>query len=391
MVAEESQSNSSDIDTRMAMSANADIIDNGTGVEQEIVDADQSIIEPFDPKMIRVETRPSTIDLLLARVKHGELNLAPGFQRKAGIWKEAAQSKLIESILIRIPLPAFYIDATDDERWLVVDGLQRLTALKRFVLEESLKLTGLEFLSDLHGKTYNNLPRSLQRRIDETQVTVYLIEKGTPPAVKFNIFKRINTGGLPLSAQEIRHALNQGQASDCLVELADSKEFKAATNNGVRDERMTDRECVLRCLAFMIVPYTEYKVPDLDNFLNNTMAAMNKMPKHEVDLLKYRFTRTMTAASLIFGPDAFRKRLHRNDARKPINRALFEAWSVNLDRLTDEQLRLLEERKDQVIDKFSSLMRKPEFDSAISQGTGDINRVRVRFGMVHRLIVEVLE
>ena len=367
------------------------VVDNGTGVESEIVDADQSIVEPFDPKMIRVETRPSTIDLLLARVKHGELDLAPGFQRKAGIWKEAAQSKLIESILIRIPLPAFYIDATDDERWLVVDGLQRLTALRRFVLDESLSLTGLEFLSDLHGKTYKDLPRNLQRRIDETQVTVYLIEKGTPPAVKFNIFKRINTGGLPLSAQEIRHALNQGQASECLVELADSREFKEATNNGVRDERMTDRECVLRCLAFMIVPYTDYRVPDLDNFLNNTMAAMNKMPKHEVDSLKYRFTRAMTAASLIFGRDAFRKRFHRDDARKPINRALFEAWSVNLDRLGEEQLHLLEGRKDQVIDKFIALMGKPEFDSAISQGTGDINKVRIRFGQVQDLINEVLQ
>src|SRR5215813_1740498 len=93
------------------------IADNGTGVELEDTNVDERIIEPFDPSLIRVDTRPMTIDLLRLRIEYNELDLAPDFQRKAGIWKDEAQSRLIESMLIRIPLPAFYMDATNDEKW----------------------------------------------------------------------------------------------------------------------------------------------------------------------------------------------------------------------------------------------------------------------------------
>lgn len=134
-------------------------------------DEDESIIQPFDPELIRVETRPMTIDLLLRRISYEELDLTPDFQRKDGIWNPRTKSRLIESILIRIPLPAFYMDATDEDKWVVIDGLQRLTTLKMFVNDQSLKLSDLEFLTHLEGKTFNDLPRNLQRRINETQVT----------------------------------------------------------------------------------------------------------------------------------------------------------------------------------------------------------------------------
>lgn len=370
-------------------------IDSGTGVEAEEIESEEIggeelITEPFDPTLIRVETKPMTIDLVLARIRENEIDLKPGFQRKAGIWKEPAQSRLIESILIRIPLPAFYMDATNDEKWLVVDGLQRLTTLKRFVIDKTLQLTGLEFLKQLNGKTFDDLPRNFRRRIVETQVTVYLIEKQTPPKVKFTIFKRINTGGLPLSAQEIRHALNQGKVTELLARLANSSEFKQATDNGIRDDRMADRECVLRFLSFTITPYTEYRVKDFDNFLNERMADINKMSDQKREALGHQFRRAMVAAFDIFGKDAFRKRYGKNAARYPINKALFEIWSVNLNRLNDNQLRILKERKDVVIEKFITLMNNREFDNAISQGTGDIKKVELRFRKVEQLTMEVL-
>jgi len=259
------------------------IADGDTGIEQEEGD-DYSfeIVEPFDPTLIRVDTKPTIIDSILKRIRHNEINLQPDFQRKGGIWTDKAQSRLIESILVRIPLPAFYMDATSDDEWLVVDGLQRLHTLDRFVIKNELKLKNLEFLTELNGKTYDDLSRNLQRRIEETTLIVYLIEKGTPSNVKYNIFKRINTGGLPLSQQEIRHALNPGVVNKLLLNLSKSSEFKRATNYSIRDRRMADQEFVLRYLAFTIQSYNKYKsIGDLDSFLNEALVLLNDSSKQK--------------------------------------------------------------------------------------------------------------
>ncbi len=361
-----------------------------TGVETEGEDEDDNpIIEPFDPTLIRVATLTATVDLLISRLKNKEIDLAPGFQRKGGIWTDKAQSRLIESLLIKIPLPAFYMDATDDDKWLVVDGLQRLTALKRFVIEQTLQLSGMEFLYQLNGKTFDQLPRALQRRILETQVTVYQIEKGTPSGVKFNIFKRINTGGMPLSAQEIRHALNQGPVTDFLMTLASSEEYKRATSNSIRSDRMADREFALRFLAFALSPPSEYKAKDFDSFLNDTMKTLNHSPSQKREELNQRFRRSMQGAHDIFGKYAFRK---RTDSRiQPINKPLFEACSVCIDALSDQQLKDVVHRKSKVEEKMILLLQDTDFNNAISLSTGDVRKIRLRFSAIGNLFAEVLK
>lgn len=354
---------------------------------------EDSITQPFDPEKIRVDTRPYTIDLLLNRIKYGELNLSPDFQRADNIWNSKTKSRLIESILVRIPLPAFYMDATDEDKWVVIDGLQRLTTLKQFAIDKSLRLSELEFL-ELNDKNFDDLPRNLQRRITETQVTVYLIEKGTPNEVKFNIFRRINTGGLPLSLQEIRHALNQGKSANLLKRLSNLKEFKKATANSISGQRMADREFILRFLAFFINSYHDYKATEFDSFLSDVMKTINKMDEKEINALENQFVKAMFTAYEIFGDDAFRKRYRIDAPRSPINKALFESWAVNLSKLNVEQSSNLIKKKDIVKAKFIDLMNdrdiEPRFDSAISQGTGDIRKVKRRFSAIEQLIQEVL-
>lgn len=365
-------------------------VDTGTGLDSEDNGDNDKITEPFDPALIRVDTRSMTIDLLSSRIDHDELDLAPGFQRKGGIWTPEAESRLIESMLIRIPLPAFYMDATNDEKWLVVDGLQRLTTLKDFMITKTLRLNGLEYLKQLEGKSFDELPRNYQRRIAETQVTVYLIEKGTPDEVKFNIFKRINTGGLPLSAQEIRHALNQGEATKLLIQLADTDVFKKAVDYGIRDKRMADRECVLRYLAFTITPYSKYD-KNFDGFLNKAMKDINKMSDQERVQLQQRFERAMIIARTLFGKYAFRKLIKEGAPRQPINKPLFECWSVNFNQLSDEQVRVLKGRRDILNRKFMDLMNNSkDFVEAISFATSDVKKVRLRFEAIEQLIKDVL-
>jgi len=366
----------------------------GSGIDDdETVESADDIRSPFDPTLIRVERENPTIDLLVKRIRHLEINLSPDFQRKGGIWTDEAQSRLIESILIRIPLPAFYVDATNEDNWLVVDGLQRLTALKRFIVDQSLALQGLEFLHQWEGKRFSELPRSYQRRIEETGVTIFAIQKGTPDEVKFNIFKRINTGGLPLSPQEIRNALNGPRVRELILGLVKSEEFKLATRNSIQDKRMADRECVTRFLAFMRQSPSDYSRKDFDAFLNRVMSDLDNpaiTADSEHKQLEEHFLAAMNRARLVFGPHAFRKFYGQQYRLMPINKAIFEIWSVSLARLSPDDADRLIERKGQVLDRFAELMQKDEFAQDVSQGTGSPPRLRRRFSAISKLIDEVL-
>ncbi len=369
------------------------------GVERE--DTGSEITEPYDPSKIRVSRQQPTIYSLIQRIEHEELDLFPDFQRHANLWRDRTQSRLIESVLMAIPLPAFYFDATDPDQWLVVDGLQRLTAISRFRLgDEQLKridlsplhLQDLEYLKELEGQRFHELPRRHQRQIEETQLTAYVIEEGTPEELKFNIFKRINTGGLPLSPQEIRHALNRGEARELLTRLASSGEFQAATGEGISGKRMADRECVLRFMAFALAPPEEYQQGDFDLFLNKQMNRINELGREERENISRRFIRSMATARRLFDNNAFRKRYTLNASRLPINKALFEAWSVNLDRLGDNAVEILYDKRRALIDRFIHLMNNDrDFERAISQGTGDVKKVHLRFSTIRRLIEETIE
>jgi hypothetical protein len=193
-----------------------------------------------------------------------------------------------------------------------------------------------------------------------------------------------------ISQVEIRHALNQGRATEILAQLASSADFRKVVDNSIRDDRMADRECVLRFFAFTLVPYIEYKSKEFDSFLNDCMRTMNTLPDHEMEQLRQRFLKAMVTAWAIFGTDAFRKRYKIGASRYPINKALFESWSVNLGQLSDEQIHVLIERKDMLQGRFIDLMNTRDFDEAISQGTSDIKKVHNRFRAIQQLIEEVL-
>ncbi|WP_433539805.1 DUF262 domain-containing protein [Streptosporangium sandarakinum] len=356
----------------------------------------EAIDEPFDPELIDVVTRNPTVDLLLSRIKTGMIDLAPDFQRKAGIWNEKHQSRLIESLLLRIPLPTLYASEDEDDVWTIVDGIQRLTAIRRFVDpsgvgRERLFLQGLEYLQDYDGCAFEDLPGRLQLRLRETELVVHLIRRGTPEAVKFNIFARINTGGLPLSRQELRHALIPGRARELLGELAELESFLRATDRSVNPERMADREMVLRFIAFRLTSLASYAYTDFDHFLRESMRTINKMTEQDIRHIALQFIRAMDAAHHIFGPHAFRKRYRDVERRFPINKALFETVAVNLAKRTDEDLALLMSRRDLVqVGLVDLLTDYPDFERAISQSTGDHSKVRLRFDAVRDLFDRVI-
>jgi hypothetical protein len=373
------------------------IVERESGVEPDDTSAG-TIDEPFDPERIDVATRTPTVALLLSRLNRGVLDLQPEFQRIAGIWSEQNQSRLIESMLLRIPLPTFYAAESDGDNWLIVDGVQRLTTIARFIDPESigqgsdpLVLRGLEYLwRQYEGKTFSDLPGRLQTRLLETELVVHLIRLGTPEPVMFNIFARINTGGRPLTRQELRHALIPGPARDILRELASAEPFLRATLGSVSPKRMEDREMVLRFIAFRLTEVDTYR-PEFDDFLRVAMRQVNKLDPAEIAALRSDFNRAMDAAHQVFGGHAFRKRYPNQERRSPINKALFEAIAVNLARFSAEDIKALNQRKAEVVYNFSELLdQRPEFDRAISVATGDPAKVRLRFNVVHQLFEDVL-
>lgn len=169
------------------------------------------IAQPFDPMELSISTKTTTVELVMSRLARQEIDLNPDFRRNAGIWDRTTRSRLIESLLLRIPLPLFHVAADSNDHWHVVDGIQRLCSMKSFVLDKTLKLHGLEYFTQFERFSYDDLPRRMQRRIDETELAFHVVDARTPDTVMFNVFKRLSTGGRLLTPQEIRLRSSQVQ------------------------------------------------------------------------------------------------------------------------------------------------------------------------------------
>jgi hypothetical protein len=363
-------------------------------IEEEPEEIAVDLEEPFDPKAIDIAVEQKSLDSLLSRIKHNEINLNTEFQREGNLWSPSVMSRLIESVLVRFPLPAFYFDASNDDKWLVVDGLQRLYTFKRFVLdceedgkeEEALRLTGLEFLTDYEGKTFKELPHSMQRRFREAQITAYLIKPGTPEDVRYSIFYRVNTGGVMLNDQEIRHILNQdGHAAPYLKEIASNQIFKRIIN--VSPKRMQDRELVLRHLAFRLHLFEGYS-PTMKRFLNEVMKELNGLSMAKLGPLKNQFLKALETSEILFGKHAFSKTLVEPSQRLTLNRGLFEIVTVLLAELSNEETERLLACKENFITDFKELLRDKEFDKYITSSTAGKTPVQERFARMKALLAK---
>ena len=341
---------------------------------------------PYDPNRVKVDFRPYTIFQIIRKIRLEEIDLQPEFQRRV-VWDESRQSRLIESILLNIPLPTFYLDAISPSRWQVVDGLQRLTTLTRFCLHGELRLHNLEFLHALEGLNFAELPREYQSQIEETYLNLYIIQPDVPEGVKFTIFYRINTGGVSLTPQEIRHCLFHGQATQLLKNLAQADILKTVTGGTLSPKRMDDREAILRFLAFYLTPYTAYQQTNWDDFLGQAMLRLNQMNEAELQQMRELFFETMRKAKLVFGAQAFRK-VTNHKAKYPVNKALFEVWCVAL--ATYSQAELVA-HKEAIIAAFSQLLHDDAaFDKAISRSTTSVKGVQKRFGAIETLLKRVV-
>ena len=319
---------------------------------------------PLDSVFVRTESR--TVQEVVRRIEAGRYQLDPDYQRDF-VWPVDKQSRLIESCVMRIPLPVFYVAEAHDGRIAVVDGLQRLTTFSRFLANEFeliLKAGEDEPHHPLDGKRYFSLPLNLQERIQDTQLTLYILDAKAPERAKLDIFERVNSG-VPLTRQQMRNCLFNGPATQWLKRAASSNEFLDATGRTLDRKSMRDREAINRFCGFLLLGESRYVGGDMDGFL---ARALDTMQNGSVDLdgLFAKFSLSMRANRALFKGHPIRKSLaHLNDqaGRTVVNIALFDVCSVLF---ADVDLAIIESRAQSLKEAIAHLIERSDFNNAIT-------------------------
>ena len=332
---------------------------------------------PLDSLLIRNDHR--TVYEVLRRIDRGGYIMDPEFQRDF-IWSEKQQSKFIESVVMRIPLPVFYLAEDQEGRMVVVDGRQRLSTFRRFVNNE-FKLN-LKNRPGLHEKKFKDLCPKLQNRIEDCSLVLYIMDSSFPEPARLEIFDRVNSG-VALSRQQMRNCLYMGEATKFLKAESKADIFRKATGESLQTGNMRDREFVNRFCAFQLTDIRKYR--DMDEFLAGVLREMNKHPEN-LHILSSEFRTSLRNNHTLFGSHAFRKHVPNQENHNPINASLWDVMSTGLSRCSED---LVQNRANQLRERFFRLLGDDEFNNAITDSPNSVKKVRRRFEMATAMFAEV--
>lgn len=355
-------------------------------IDEEVADAEDMEysdgIYPFSytAGAVDIEEAKYSVFEYLRKLQRGDIMMNPEFQRNQ-VWKNDQKSRFVESLLLQLPIPQLYLKRDNVGKFVVIDGLQRTTALADFI-DNRFVLTGLNALSDLNGKSFRDLQEDasgLSTRIEDKQLLFYILGPSVPMRVVYDIFNRINTGGTKLERQEVRNCVFIGPSTRLLKDISESVEFRSSIENGISDKRMKDREAILRCLAFALTPYEEYQ-GSLDEFLEMTMKNLNSLSSVEIEFIKQRAIATFRRTHEIFGNRNFR--IPSGHTRGRVNIAVMEAvfncfWDRSDDKISDNDI---------LVQRFNELIRDGEFLDSFRSSTGSKYGVRTRFSKAHKYL-----
>jgi hypothetical protein len=361
--------------------------------------------KPWDPAKIRITTKTFSLREIVLQIEQGELDLAPDFQR-AFVWKERQRTRLIESIALGIPLPAFYFNQDKDGAFQVIDGVQRLTSVHRFFQNSHvLRTEDLGYTHDLAERKYGELDPVVRRRIANTQIVAHVIEPQTPDDVKYDIFYRVNTFGSPLTTQEIRHCMGRPKSREILKRLVERESFDKATANRFweKDEtgtwvrhnrRMLDRELALRFCAMKLTTIDEYRAyVSLDAFLLDFTRRLdgrsgaNALSDEAIVALESAFDRAMVNAHAVLGKHAFRRAPPGGKPKGPINRAVFEAQAIAL---ADFEPSEIATKYREIEQALRQLFKQQTYVEAVTVSTGDAEKIRLRLARTRQAVQQAL-
>jgi len=375
---------------------NSDLMELDELVEDEnILDIEESenVEDPtLAKRKVFTDKSDPPIDALYMRCKAGDLVLDPVFQRRK-VWDDKRASRLLESVILEVPLPVFYFAESPDGTEEVIDGQQRLTAFFRF-LDNDYSLRGLTVARELNGMKFKDLTKPIQKRVRNTSVRTIVFKKESDESLRFDIFQRLNTGAVPLNRQELRNCVYRGPYNALLIDLSSDSDFMWLMGLKTPEKRMRDVEYVLRFAAFHHATYLRYK-PSMASFLDKEMLKYQSASRQEQEDLRTAFKKTVTLIRSLLGKNAF-KRYHRGeiDAQdgywepKKFNASLYD---ILMSSFADKDKNRVMANLDSIREALIVLMTEnQEFIESIELSTSSRRMVTKRFDIWRMTLDEIL-
>lgn len=323
---------------------------------------------PANERKLRTETYDFSVATICDYMKSGNI-IIPPYQR-GYVWGQIQASRLIESLITNCPIPVIYLSQGLDEVLSVIDGNQRLTSIMRY-LDDEFELHGLTTFPELDGLKYSEMDPRFQRHIKNRTLRCICILKDTHPQIKFDVFERLNTGSVKLSAHELRHGLYMGSLMKLIESLSENKLLRTLTLTK-NDKRMKADELILSFFAFS-ERWRDYNKP-LANFLNvycESNKEVNDIRQSELSLL---FQNTLDTVNEVLGEKAFKTYdAHMKNAK--FNAALYDAQMIAFMEL-DLSIEAIERLKNLDMGTLNhNFISSEQFSKYISSGTTDRNSV----------------
>jgi hypothetical protein len=336
------------------------------------------------------------ISTLPAMIKE-QINLSPNFQRRDR-WDEERRSRFIESIIMNVPIPPVFLGEDEYGKYVVLDGRQRLTSINEF-MKNTFRLKNLAIWSELNGANFSDLEkRKLAPAITRRFIPAIIVLKESSSIVKYDVFDRLNTGGMIANQMEIRNAIYQGPFNSLLHTLSKNEVFRRLWDIPVADidaerdgvySRMADVEFVLR---FFAVAQPENINLRFSDYMSDLMDGRNKEYRERPETQQrdaQLFMVAVTNVWRVFGAAAFRK---PDDAGQLISRKSVPLSDAEMAALSDILPdRITDDVAARIRDGYIDLcLRDPEFQKAISAGTNGKGAITTRVQLARKRVREIV-
>jgi hypothetical protein len=341
----------------------------------------------FPPSERRIVTQPVDLSIqTLSEQWDSKLLILPNIQREY-LWDNGKASRLIESLILNIPIPVLYFAETQDAKYEIIDGHQRVRSIVRYLSNE-FHLSGLAVLREYKGLRFHKLPEREQRFLRMRTLRAIIISVESHPNMKFEIFERLNTGAISLNAQELRNSIYRGSFNSLLHDLTHLPNLRTLIGTKTPRRRMVDEELIMRFFALR-AGLDKYRTP-LKRFLNNFMDSCRTITQQDLNSLKDQFVETTNKVATLIGSAAFRVLDTKGEpVESSVNRALFDAQMLACSFAGD----VSKVQTSKVRKEIAALFGQEAFLDAIQRATGDrartLKRLRETVAALARGGVEV--